>query len=1062
MKGAGFRKKLSFGKISPRGKTEFSCVVNKMDGKRMRIDDLECSMFESLAKRSRPSPFVLSQAVPKRFLKAYTHVPDEKMGTVSFFARIFPALLALLTGELCFQQYKATLVLRVEMTKGDGKRKVQQPYFSSKPFVILRPEDIDEAIEEGHRNIDTQMDKWTREVSGWTVNKVLCLYVNIAKYQPLKGSSYIELPKYLQTKKAIVNVRNNDNKCLEWALLSSLYPAHDNPHRVSKYKDHEKELNFAGIEFPVTLKDIPKVERLNNLAINVFGYSESAGVHPLYLTNDLSQDPITLLLITEIQDGKTKSHYCWIKDFNRLCFDQTKHKERKHFCLRCISPHSSERTPADHMIYCRGVDTAPCHAVFPQASEDGSPPTIQFKNIQHLMKAPFVIYADTESIIQPTTTPNTDSNTVQSTEHIPCSFAYVVVRSDGQVISERLYRGEDAMDVLFEKLNAELERIRSDLKDIKEIDMTPEEQEAHNNADKCWICNGEFRPYASGDSGGMWKVRDHDHITGKKSPTPLAFQCFPLASPCTWCSLSDNLLCVCCCAGQYRGAAHSKCNQQLRIDPYRTPIPVFFHNLKNYDSHHLISAIGRTEEKTTAVTDKNGQAIIGKDKPVTVTDGSISAIVQNMEKLISFSWGQFRFIDSFAFLNSSLDKLVKNTPKASLSITRSYIEQAKFNIITRKGVFPYEYMDSFDRFEETQLPPKENFYSSLSDEGITDDDYKHAQEVWDTFNCATLGDYHDIYLQTDVLLLADVFENFRKTAMVTYGLDPAHYYTLPGYSWDALLKCTNIELDQITEANMYLFVEKGLRGGISMVSHCHAQANNQYMENYNNEEPTSFIQYLDANNLYGWAMSQPMPTGGFEWVNYTDQILETPANADHGFILEVDLAYPPALHADHNDYPLAPEKLTITKDQMSPYQQKLIDELGVSISCEKLVPNLMDKSRYVLHYRNLQLYLSLGMKITKVHKVLQFNQSPWMQPYIMKNTQLRTTATNDFEKDFYKLMNNAVSHFSVSLFSLFQISANFVKCPACLLLDWVSFFCSGVRKNFRECEETRQCSAVQI
>ena len=142
----------------------------------------------------------------------------------------------------------------------------------------------------------------------------------------------------------------------------------------------------------------------------------------------------------------------------------------------------------------------------------------------------------------------------------------------------------------------------------------------------------------------------------------------------------------------------------------------------------------------------------------------------------------------------------------------------------------------------------------------------------------------------------------------------------------------------------------------------------------------------------------------------TDQILETPANADHGFILEVDLDYPTSLHRQHNDYPLAPEKLTITKDQMSPYQQKLIDELGVSISCEKLVPNLMDKSRYVLHYRNLQLYLSLGMKITKVHKVLQFNQSPWMQPYIMKNTQLRTTATNDFEKDFYKLMNNAVSH----------------------------------------------------
>ena len=769
--------------------------------------------------------------------------------------------------------------------------------------------------------------------------------------------------------------------------------SHDNPHRVSKYKDHEKELNFAGIEFPVTLKDIPKVERLNNLAINVFGYSESAGVHPLYLTNDLSQDPITLLLITEIQDGKTKSHYCWIKDFNRLCFDQTKHKERKHFCLRCISPHSSERTLADHMIYCRGVDTPPCHAVFPEKSEDGTNPTIEFKNIQNMMKAPYVVYADTESIIKPVDSPNTDTNTVHTSTHIPCSFAYVIVRSDGKVISERLYRGEDAMGVFFDYLDGDLQLMREDLKNERTLDNNTVPWDQHNAADTCWICGGPFQSYNCGDKGGMWKVLDHDHITG-----------------------------------EYRGPAHSKGNLSLRIDPYRTPIPVIFHNLKNYDSHHLISAIGRTEEKKTAVTDKNGKPIMykdseGKDKPRTVTDGGISAIVQNMEKLISFSWGQFRFVDSFAFLNSSLDKLVKNTPNKDLRITRQqypnrcYLSQSrrllndkKFDLVTRKGVYPYEYMDSFERFDETCLPPQEAFYSSLSDEGITDDDYKHAQEVWDTFDCRNIGDYHDLYLKTDVLLLADVFENFRQTAMATYGLDPAHYYTLPGYSWDCLLKCTNVSLELLTEPDMYLFVEKGLRGGISMVSHRHATANNQYMENYNNEEPTSFIQYLDANNLYGWAMSQPMPTGGFQWVNYTDQILETPANADHGFILEVDLAYPPALHADHNDYPLAPEKLTITKDQMSPYQQKLIDELGVSISCEKLVPNLMDKSRYVLHYRNLQLYLSLGMKITKVHKVLQFNQSPWMQPYIMKNTQLRTTATNDFEKDFYKLMNNAVSH----------------------------------------------------
>ena len=212
------------------------------------------------------------------------------------------------------------------------------------------------------------------------------------------------------------------------------------------------------------------------------------------------------------------------------------------------------------------------------------------------------------------------------------------------------------------------------------------------------------------------------------------------------------------------------------------------------------------------------------------------------------------------------------------------------------------------------------------------------------------------------------------------------------------------------------------------------------MQNFDPSQPDSYLMYLDSNNLYGWAMSQPMPTGGFQWVNYTDQILETPADADCGFILEVDLEYPTSLHREHNDYPLAPEKLTITKDQMSPYQNRLIDELSItSFETEKLVPNLMNKSRYVLHYRNLQLYLSLGMEIVKVHKVLKFDQTAWMAPYIEKNTHLRTAATNDFEKDFYKLTNNAVSHSWISLFSLFQISANFVNCPARLLLDR-SFF----------------------
>ena len=214
------------------------------------------------------------------------------------------------------------------------------------------------------------------------------------------------------------------------------------------------------------------------------------------------------------------------------------------------------------------------------------------------------------------------------------------------------------------------------------------------------------------------------------------------------------------------------------------------------------------------------------------------------------------------------------------------------------------------------------------------------------------------------------------------------YLTLPGYSWDALLKCTNVSLELITDPDMYLFIEKGLRGGISMVSHRHAIANNRYMQNYNPEQPTSFLQYLDANNLYGWAMSQPMPTRNFDWVDYSEKILDTPPDSSTGYFLEVDLDYPASLHTEHNDYPLAPEKMGVTKDMMSPYQQKLVEDLelgAASFNCKKLIPNLMSKQRYVLHYRNLQLNRQLGMEIVKVHKVLAFHQTPgWL------HTSLRT------------------------------------------------------------------------
>ena len=479
----------------------------------------------------------------------------------------------------------------------------------------------------------------------------------------------------------------------------------------------------------------------------------------------------------------------------------------------------------------------------------------------------------------------------------------------------------------------------------KPLKLTKEEQLSFYKSELCHICN---KPLLKD------KVRDHCHFTG-----------------------------------QYRGAAHNSCNLQCRKPLI---LPVIFHNLQGYDAHLFI-------------------------KQLSGLPGELNCIPSTEEKYISFSkrvkvdeykskrtgetvslYFEIRFIDSFKFLQTSLVNLVGNLQLEDFHNTKEILKE-NTHILTRKGVYPYDYVSSIEKLSETQLPPKDQFYSKLNDEDISDEDYQHAINVWSTFRCKTIKDYHDLYLKSDVLLLADVFENFRKTCLKHYNLDPAHYYTSPGLAWDACLKETGQELELLHDYDMLMMFEKGIRGGITHISKRYAEANNKYMKDYNHNKPSSFIQYLDANNLYGWAMSQSLPTHGFkcmknlrkakvmhilEKVNHsmTNPIKKT------GYIFEVDLEYPHDLWESHNDYPLAPEKLKVN---------------GV----EKLISHFKPHKKYVIHYRNLRQCLEIGLKITKVHRGISFNQISWMEPYIKKNTELRKTAANSFEKDFFKLMNNS-------------------------------------------------------
>ena len=398
-----------------------------------------------------------------------------------------------------------------------------------------------------------------------------------------------------------------------------------------------------------------------------------------------------------------------------------------------------------------------------------------------------------------------------------------------------------------------------------------------------------------------------------------------------------------------------------------------------------------------------------EDKKGETRKHKINVIPHNMEKYMAFMLGNnLAFIDSLQFMNQSLANLAKNLREEAFKYTKQVFKDDKFRLMKQKGVYPYDFMDSFEKFNETQLPSLNDFFSQMNNQHITDEEYNHAQNVWNTFHLKTMGEYHDLYLESDVLLLADVFENFRKTCLEYYRLDPCHYFTSPGLSWDAMLKMTEVNLELITDIDMYQFVEKGMRGGISYIANRYGKANNKYMQNWNPNEESKYLMYLDANNLYGWAMSQYLPTGNFKWLNekQINQINWSNIHAENkkGYLLEVDLEYPNELHDLHNDYPCGAEQIKVTQNMLSDYCQKIAQKFGIkSGQVSKLIPTLGNKTKYVLHYRNLQLYRELGLKLTKIHRVLSFNQSPWLKKYIDFNTHQRTQAKNAFEKRLFQI-----------------------------------------------------------
>ena len=348
----------------------------------------------------------------------------------------------------------------------------------------------------------------------------------------------------------------------------------------------------------------------------------------------------------------------------------------------------------------------------------------------------------------------------------------------------------------------------------------------------------------------------------------------------------------------------------------------------------------------------------------------------------------------------------------------------KFLLLLKKGVYPYEYMDSIDKFKETKLPSIDRFYSKLQKKHISDNDYAHAKKVWDVFGMKTLGDYHNPYVQADTAQLGDVFESFRSTCLKVHNVDPAYFLSTPTLAFQAMLKVTKAEIETFTDIDMILITEKGICGGLTQVVKKHAVANNKYLPEYDSTKKSVFLQYLDVNNLYEYAMCKKLPLNGYKWEDtslFTEEFIKNyDEEGDTGYLLEVDVEYPKELASKHRDLQFLPErryklikkhkkhKHEVTK-KIEKAHKKVYKQFNITHEPEnKLIATIQDKNKYVVSFSTLKQTLKHGLKLENLHRAISFYQSNWLKVFMDKNTELRKQAKNEFEKDFFKLMNNAV------------------------------------------------------
>ena len=825
--------------------------------------------------------------------------------------------------------------------------------------------------------LEKQIQQQEMKDSGWRFDKVNSMTIYFYKNTEMNGSNYIKIPL---RSNGILNVENNDKYCFLWSILASLYPCNNNhPNKVSNYKPYFNELNIQDFDFSRGFRcsDVHKFNEVTNLSVNIFELNfyqdQNQWKHkliPIEISKNDSDRVIDLAIY--------KNHYVLIKKLDVFLGDHNK----KIICRRCLCSYTRKNMLIKHKPKCENNDIT----------------TIKTSNKSHLHcekyfhKNPlyFRIYADFEADNEKDDS-IVGNKTINIYKQNPVPNGYYIVSELEDVLKSDYHKsplGYDNVDWFVDEVIKLENKMAFYFKNTnKDINMTQENEEDYKNNNICRFCEKEIITD---------KVRDHCHLTGK-----------------------------------YRGPPHSKCNINV-TQKQSNFIPFLFHNFSNYDCHMFFKKL---------VDMKKDQV-------------DFEIIPKTNEEYISVTYGCIRFIDSYRFLSSGLDSLVKTLVDNSnktlgdlkkeiidndeiLNIINEILEDDKnikdlkkyypnenknleeallnymgendlrilkrrfpdkWNYLTKKLAYPYEYFNSIEDYQKpVDNLKKEDFFSKLKNGYPDDEEIERTKDIIKKFNVKNGQKLTEIYLKSDVLLLACVFEKFIKVSVNEFGINPLYCVSLPGYTWQCGLKHTGRDLQTLQDKDMILLLENNIRGGISSVM------GYRYIKSDDNKK----ILYIDANNLYGHSMSQPLPYDEIKFDNNIklEDILNTPDDSDIGYFIEIDLTYPDNIKEKTKNFPFAPVNKKINPDNFNDYMNEIKSD--TYIQTKKLICDWSDKKNYLYHYRMLKFYIRHGMIVDKVHNIISFKQNRWLQKYISFNTQKRNKAKNDFEKDFYKLLNNA-------------------------------------------------------